>query len=117
MKYFTEEAEYYMTRKVNDQVDKALIDIILTMIYDNNQKGFVSDYFKVFKFSNIVEEGKKYLLVTHTQECPELKVEKKVLINDDTSVFHLDCEFTLWVISDGICNNKEIITFLFPDEY
>lgn len=57
MRYFTNKENYYMTRKVSEEVNQELINIMLGMIEESNGNGIKLDYFKVFRFSNSLENG------------------------------------------------------------
>lgn len=118
MKYFTDKANYYMTRRVSENVEQEIINLMIGMIQENNRDGIKSDYFKVFKFDNIIEKGQRYLVVTETQERPRMKIQKKYVYADDEEILlNSKHSTTIWCISDGIWKETETITFLFPDEY
>lgn len=114
MEYFTENANYYMTRGVASNYSTDLIWIIIDFLNENRKKGMKADYLKVFEFNTLGEGANAKLEVVQSQECPKM-VAKKVYTDfcHDRKIRKVK----LWAISDGCYEGKENITILLPEEY
>ena len=121
MKYYTDKASYYMTKGVATNVSPIFIHLMLSMIKEDEQKGVEHDYLKVFELNNEVREGKRYLTIRVHQESPKHESFKEICVGkEDDWFFGVQCEenpIRIWIISDGVHEDNENVTILFPSEY
>ena len=121
MKYYTDKASYYMTKGVATNVSPIFIHLMLSMIKEDEQKGVEHDYFKSFELSNEVREGKRYLTIKVHQEYPKHESFKEICVGrEDDWFFDVkwdDKPIRIWIISDGVYEDNENVTILFPSEY
>ena len=94
--YFTDKAEYFMTRGVTQKVPPQFLLLILEMLKDDRKDILSNDYFKVFKF--IRNEDNRFFIV-ESQEVPEK--EKTIQV-----IGELEENMTVWAISDGIIDGR-----------
>lgn len=96
----------YVTRGVNEEVDRRLQLIIWSMIDKLKDEGNVElDYLQVFKLR---KQGNK-IIITQSQEVPEYSCTYEIEIED----IQMDDEIKIYVIDSGAEGN----TMLFPWEY
>ena len=121
MKYYTDKASYYMTKGVATNVSAIFIHLMLSMIKEDEQKGVEHDYLKVFELNNEVREGKRYLTIRVHQESPKHESFKEICVGKEEEwFFGVQCEenpIRIWIISDGVHEDNENVTILFPSEY
>lgn len=121
MKYYTDKASYYMTKGVATNINPIFIHLMLSMIKEDEQKGVEHDYLKVFELNNEVREGKRYLTIRVHQESPKHESFKEICVGkEDDWFFGVQCEenpIRIWIISDGVHEDNENVTILFPSEY
>ena len=121
MKYYTDKANYYMSKGVATKVNPIFIYLMLSMIEEDVQKGIEQDYLKVFELSNVVKEGKRYLTIRVHQECSKHESFEELCVGkEDDWFFDVQWEenpIRIRIISDGVYEDNENVTILVPSEY